>query len=391
MYKPSLDIKILNDIIRNTIESLEKGKIEIFDIAEGARNECKRVEDDLKAIKSAAVRMIDEVDTLAAMEKKSRQKLVLVSKDFKQFSEQDIKAAYEEAKDLQIKITLKRQEEKELIKQRIDLERRFKNALEVVKKAERLVSQVGVAMGYLSGNLKDVFEQLEDIQQKQDIGIKIIKAQEDERQRIARDIHDGPAQSMANLVIKTEICEKLIDRDIEQTKFELSQLKNFVRESLKDIRKIIYDLRPMSLDDLGWIPTIQRFIINFEEENRITVNFSVNAKNYAADSAIQLSVFRIVQEALNNIKKHAQATMIMIKLEILNKSINMLIIDDGKGFDVEMALKNSKEDSGYGLFIMRERVELLKGEISIQSDLGKGTRIKLIIPIGDEEETYDKK
>ncbi|MEW9123203.1 MAG: sensor histidine kinase [Thermotaleaceae bacterium] len=391
MYKPSLDIKILNDIIRNTIESLEKGKIEIFDIAEGARNECKRVEDDLKAIKSAAVRMIDEVDTLAAMEKKSRQKLVLVSKDFKQFSEQDIKAAYEEAKELQIKITLKRQEEKELIKQRIDLERRFKNALEVVKKAERLVSQVGVAMGYLSGNLKDVFEQLEDIQQKQDIGIKIIKAQEDERQRIARDIHDGPAQSMANLVIKTEICEKLIDRDIEQTKFELSQLKNFVRESLKDIRKIIYDLRPMSLDDLGWIPTIQRFIINFEEENRITVNFSVNAKNYAADSVIQLSVFRIVQEALNNIKKHAQATMIMIKLEILNKSINMLIIDDGKGFDVEMALKNSKEDSGYGLFIMRERVELLKGEISIQSDLGKGTRIKLIIPIGDEEETYDKK
>ncbi|AOT72699.1 sensor histidine kinase [Geosporobacter ferrireducens] len=391
MYKPSLDVKKLNDIVKKTIDSLEKGKNEIFDIAESARNECRSAEQDLESIKKAASLLIEEVDMLIALEKKSRQKLVLVSKDFKKFTEQDIKSAYEEAKDLQIKMTLKRQEERELIKQRTELERRLKHAYEVVKKAERLVSQVGVAMGYLSGNLRDVFEQLEDIQQKQELGIKIIKAQEEERQRVARDIHDGPAQSMANVVIKAEICEKLINRDTEQTKYELNQLKNFVRDALKDLRKIIYDLRPMSLDDLGLVPTIQRFIINFEDETKINVNFSVMAKGLTIDSIIQLSVFRIIQEALHNVNKHAKASMVVIKLEVMHKNINMLIIDDGIGFNVEKAFTSTKEECSYGLFIMRERVELLKGNIEITSDVGKGTRIRVSIPLGEEEELYDKK
>lgn len=280
---------------------------------------------------------------------------------------------------------MKRQEERDLIKQRSDLEKRLKAAYEVVSHAEKLITQVSVAMGYLSGNLKDVFEHLEGIQQKEILGIKVIRAQEEERQRIAREIHDGPAQSMANVVIKTEICEKLIDRNIEKTKYELNQLKNIVRDCLKDVRKIIYNLRPMSLDDLGLIPTIQRFIINFENETQTNVDFSVSAKNEAIHSTIQLVVFRIIQEALNNIRKHAKASSIIIKLEIMGDFINMLIMDDGIGFDVESALKANKTESGYGLYIMKERVELLNGQIDIQSTIGMGTRIKSTIPLKNEE------
>ena len=390
MYKPSLNLKKMNDIINNTIEAIEKGKHEIFEIAERARNECKSIEEELKIIKIKASKIIDEVDSLDILEKKSRQKLMLVSKEFNKYKEEDIKAAYENAKDLQVTIVLKKQEEKDLLKQRSDLERRLKNAYEVVKKAENLVSQVGVAMGYLSGNLKDVFEHLEDMQQKQVLGIRIIKAQEDERQRVARDIHDGPAQSMANVVIKAEICEKLIDRDLEKTRYELNQLKTIVRDCLKDVRKIIYDLRPMSLDDLGLIPTIQRCIINFEEETLIHVEFSVTGKNETIHSIIKLATFRIVQEALNNIRKYSKAKNVSIKLEIINKYINLLIIDDGIGFDVQSKINSSKEESGFGLFIMSERVELLKGKIDIQSSMGIGTRIKISIPLKDEEEHDEK-
>jgi two-component system sensor histidine kinase DegS len=384
-----MDIKKINEIVKNTIDAVEKGKNEIFEIAERARIECKNIELLVEEIKKKTAIVIKEVDQLELQEKDSRKKLVSVSKNFSQYSETDIKSAYENAKNLQIKITLKRQEERELIRQRTDLEKRLKNSYEVVKKAENLVSQVGVVMGYLSGNLQDVVGQLEDIQQRQVMGIKVLKAQEEERQRIARDIHDGPAQLMANLVIKAEICEKLIDRDVDKAKFELGQLKSIGRECLKDVRKIIYDLRPMSLDDLGLVPTIQRFILNFEEETHINVSFSVIAKNEIINSTVQLSLFRIIQEALNNVRKHAQASTVVIKLEIINKTINILIFDDGIGFNVETKMKSCKEESGFGLLAMRERADLLKGNIEIDSNLGTGTRIKISIPVGDEEESYE--
>ena len=392
MYKPSLDYKKMNDIISNTIEAIEKGKHEIFEIAENSRNECRSIEIELDLIKGKASKIILEVDELETIVKKSRQKLMLVSRDFNKYKEEDIKSAYEDAKDYQIKLILKKQEEKDLIKQRSDLERRLKNAYEVVKKAENLVSQVGVAMGYLGGNLKDVFEQLEDIQNKQVLGIRVIKAQEDERQRVAREIHDGPAQSMANVVIKTEICEKLLDRDLEKAKYELNQLKTIVRDCLRDVRKIIYDLRPMSLDDLGLIPTIQRFIINFEEETMIRVALTVTAQDEKIiHSIIKLAVFRIIQESLNNIRKYSKAQNVSIRLEVINKSITLLIIDDGIGFDVENKFNSSKEESGFGLYIMSERVELLKGKIDIQSEKDKGTRIKVWIPLKDEEDYNNDK
>ncbi|MFZ5968150.1 MAG: sensor histidine kinase [Bacillota bacterium] len=386
MFKSSVNVKKLNDIIKNTIDAIDKSRNEIFDIAENARSECRTLEYELEQIKQRVVEVIDQVDTLEILEKKSRQRLIMVSKDFKQFTERDIQAAYEEAKNLQVEISLRRQLEKDLIKQRSDLERRLKNALEVVKKAENLVSQVGMAMGYLNGSLVEVFDHLENIQQRQSLGIQVIKAQEEERQRIAREIHDGPAQIMANIVLKAEICERLMDKDIEKTKFELNQLKNIVRDCLKDVRKIIYDLRPMSLDDLGLIPTIQRFIINFEEETGVNVNFSVVSKKDNIDTAIQLTLFRILQESLNNVRKHAAASNVVIKLEMMADGITMLIIDDGKGFDVEE--KMSKEQGGecFGLYSMRERVELLKGNIDINSGLNMGTRIKVSIPVVDEEE-----
>ncbi|TCO79356.1 sensor histidine kinase [Marinisporobacter balticus] len=386
MDKPVLSAQKMNEIIENTIDAIQKGQNDIFEIAEQTRKECKNLQDELESIKSKAICIIDEVDALEIIEKKSRQKLAIVSKDFKRFTEMDIRDAYEEANILKVKILLKRKEEKDLIKQRSDLEKRLKAACEVVEKAEKLVSQVGIAMGYLSGDLKEVFQQLEGIQQKEMVGIEIIKAQEEERQRVAREIHDGPAQSMANVVIKAEICEKLFDRDMEKAKYELTLLKNIVRGSLKDVRRIIYNLRPMSLDDLGLVPTLQRLFINFEDETKISVNFSVNINSEIGDAIIQLSLFRIVQEALNNIRKYAKTSKVMVKLEVIDKRINLLIIDDGVGFDVQCKLGANNKENGFGLFIMKERVELLKGKIDIQSDVGMGTRIRATIPLNNKEE-----
>src|SRR5690606_22428678 len=179
-------------------------------------------------------------------------------------SEEDIKGAYETTKDFQIKLALKREQERQLILQRTDLEHQIIKMKEIVKRSEYLASHVAVAMSYLTGALFDIGETLEELQKKEILGVKVITAQEEERQRISRDIHDGPAQSLTNIVIKCEICEKLFDIDLERAKEEIKDLKNLARDSLKELREIIFDLRPMSLDDLGLVPTLEQYTAKFQ-------------------------------------------------------------------------------------------------------------------------------
>src|SRR5690606_36620375 len=126
--------------------------------------------------------------------------------------------------------------------------RRTRSTLE---RAEYITSHVASAMNYLKIALTNLDDTILEIQKKEEMGIRIIMAQEEERQRVARDIHDGPAQSLSNLALKTELCQKLVDMDVDRAREEIRDLKKLVRSSLQEIRRIIFDLRPMSLDDLG--------------------------------------------------------------------------------------------------------------------------------------------
>jgi len=280
--------------------------------------------------------------------------------------------------------------EKYLIKRRNELEVRIKDAIRTVQKADKLITQVGVALGYLTGDLQEVSLQLEGLQQKQLLGLKIIKAQEEERQRVARDIHDGPAQMMSNVVLKAEICERLIDADPDKARMELQNLKKIMRDSLQDVRKIIYNLRPMSLDDLGLVPTLQRYVLTFQEETGISVSFITKGSQPELKPVISLTVFRIVQEALNNVVKHAKANTVVMQLEFLDESLRLFVYDDGVGFDtVRLNERNEDVSSGFGLVSMRERIELLGGDMRISSEPGKGTRLNIIIPFTREEEVND--
>ena len=376
----------LNEIIKSTVEIIEKSRSEIFGIAESSRNECRLVEEELEKMKILASDLIRQVDSLEKLDRECRYQLMIVSKNIKEYKEEDIKRAYDKAKDLQVELMTKKAEEQLIIQRRSELERRLKIARDTANKAESLVSKVGVAMGYLNGELQDISIQLEDIKQKQYLGIKIIKAQEDERKRVAREIHDGPAQLIANLVIKTELCEKLIDMDKEKAKEELVSLKGFLRSSLSDVRKIIYDLRPMSLDDLGLVPTLQRYISNYVEENNILVDFLVFGDPKPLKPIVELAAFRIIQEALTNIKKHSGAENASIRVEFTKEQLNLLISDNGKGFDKSKLKTAEHEDAGYGLLSMKERVELLNGKFDLKTTHGKGTKIFVSISLDINEE-----
>ena len=392
MANYKFDASKMDEIIKKTVDAINGSKKEICEIAESARREYKNLVVELEALKTEATRLIIEVEEIEKELQNSKKRLMLVNKNFENFSEEELKQAYEKADNLRIELVIKREKEKYYIKRRNDLEVRIKEVLKTIKRADNLMAHVGVAMEYLCGDLMNLGNQIEDMQLRQAWGFRIIRAQEDERQRVAREIHEGPAQSMSNVVLKAEVCEKLIDVDIEKARLELKNLKSIVRESLVDVRRIIYNLRPMSLDDLGLVPTLQKYISTFQDENKIDVMFKSRGSICEISSVISLTVFRIVQEALNNIRKHAKASSASVNIEFIEDKLRLSISDDGVGFDVEeLKVKHEDVEGGFGLYSMKERVELLDGEFYISSHTGSGTRISIMIPLRQNEGDADEK
>ena len=368
---------ILDKILKDVISKIETGKNQLYEIAEEARQECIRTEGAMLKIKNETLEIVEQVDWWEKKEKKARLRLAEVSKNFHKYGESDIRSAYETAKDIQVQLALLREKEIHFKQKRFELEQQYKRMKQTAEKAESLVSQVGVAMKFLSSNLKSIQEEIGKIQDWQELGLAVIKAQEEERRRVARGIHDGPAQSLANIVLRIEFCEKILEKRPEILPEELSQLKNFARKTLEEIRKILFDLRPMDLDDLGLIAALKHFLMDFQDKNGIQVDFQFSGNEQIYAPEIEVAIFRIIQECINNVKKHSKASMVKVNMERAPLKINAVISDDGVGFNVEEGLQSNR----FGLKGMREWARLLGGDVKIVSSPNSGTRISAVIPL----------
>jgi two-component system sensor histidine kinase DegS len=375
----SVDISMLDGVIKRTIQAVETSKTQIFEIAESARQEAIGMTLDLQELREEIAKVIQQVDILELNYLKSRNKLVLVSRNFHTYTEEDIRIVYEEASKIQVELSIYRERENNLKRRRDDLERRLRHLEETIARAESLLTQMGVVLGYLTGDLSKVDEALETARQQQLMGLRIIQAQEEERKRVAREIHDGPAQSMANVVLRTEIVETMLKNDrILEAQMELHELKEMVRMSLAEVRRIIFDLRPMALDDLGLVPTLQKYIQTFEDRTKLSVELVVFGAEQPLKSSVKAAIFRLVQECLNNVEKHAQAKIVHVKLEFLQDILHLIVKDDGIGFDPHDRAANG---DSFGLLGMKERTHLLEGTMEIQSEQGQGTKVIFHIPI----------
>jgi two-component system sensor histidine kinase DegS len=373
------DLSYLNKVIDSTIEAVEKGQNEIYNICEHAKQECERLEMEIERVKQKVKQIIERVDILEKQETLAKHRLIVVSKDFDRYEEEDIKNAYEQAKDIQIELTLEKEREEQYRVKRDELERSYKSMSTILRQSEHLTVQVGVVLNFLKGNLEDISGHLSSITQKQSFAEQIIKAQEEERKRVSRDIHDGPAQTLANIIIQTDICEKLCEKEPEKAKKELKELKHIVRVSLKELRKIIFDLRPSALDDLGLESVVQRYCAEFQEQTGINTIFKIFGDRARADSNIEVALFRIIQEALVNVKKHSCAKNALVRLEINQDIINMIISDDGKGFEFNVN-SSLKAKEHFGIMSIKERAELFGGTVKIESFPGEGTKIYITMP-----------
>ncbi|MFZ2957848.1 MAG: sensor histidine kinase [Candidatus Ozemobacteraceae bacterium] len=242
----------------------------------------------------------------------------------------------------------------------------------------KLQNMFRVAMEKMNCELDDLLKQVGKLRDLSAKGVEpnggFILAQEDERKRISREIHDGPAQNLASLTMRIDFCLENIHQEGLLQK-ELVELKDSVARCLKDIRRFIFDLRPMALDDLGLVPTLEQFISGFQTRTGLVVQFHREGDAVALSPENELAAFRVIQEAVNNAHRHARAKMVRIFLTFdqEKRSVTVAITDDGSGFDLPAVRKAYPTLKKLGLLSMEERVRLAGGDFSLVSAIGEGT------------------
>jgi PAS domain S-box-containing protein len=239
-----------------------------------------------------------------------------------------------------------------------------------------------------AGNVVSAIEMVEDVtdriryeEQIHTLTHELMRAQENERRMISRELHDRVAQDLSSLKI---LCETLFDRQSDispNLNRKVSDMAQRLRHSILAVRDLSYDLRPPGLEEMGLVECLCQYCDDFSESAGIRVDFhAAGIDPLALDSDAMISLYRLVQEALNNIRKHADARRVSVRLVAAHPQIILRIYDDGKGFDVEKRLAESNDEKRMGLRSMEERVRLLQGRMKLRSIPGQGTKITIKIP-----------
>ncbi|MHB8934246.1 MAG: sensor histidine kinase [Bellilinea sp.] len=210
---------------------------------------------------------------------------------------------------------------------------------------------------------------------------QMIGAQEEERQRLSRQMHDGPAQALSNFIVQAEIAARLLEIDPVRAKQEITNLKDVALSTFQRVRLFIYELRPMMLDDLGLVATLKRYTETFKDETGLEASIDLKGTDRKLASYIEVFIFRAVQELMGNVVRNnaglAVKPNIIVQMAIEDTFVRLTVSDNGKGFDPAELEKKP----GMGLKQIKDRVEMLGGTMQIDSSIGQGARIFLHIPV----------
>ena len=273
---------------------------------------------------------------------------------------QEIRSVYDSALDAQQRLLVMRGQLEKLQNEKQHLER-FKSTLGLALHAPRAAT---ASLG--SGGVKGPLASVE----------MLVNAQETERQRLSRQIHDGPAQALSNFILQTEIAMRLMDVDAGQARDELNNLKTSAMGTFQKVRNFIFELRPMMLDDLGLVPTVRRYADAFKEQSGLDINVTVTGNERRLEPYLEVMLFRAIQELLGNAARHSQAQLVKVMLDLGEERVRVSVDDNGRGFDPDSILQSNS----LGLKLIRERAEMLGGSFEIDSNIGKGTRITFAVP-----------
>jgi two-component system sensor histidine kinase DegS len=337
------------------------------ELVEQTRAELEQTERDIKEIRLMVNQSRSEVERLTQRNTQVTTHLRQIQSTFDTIPRSDIKTVYEAAQDAQQRLFTMRGQLEKLQSDQANLERLADHLQRTLAALES--SQGGGAGGSGAGGFDG-----------KPMIVRVVEAQEAERQRLSRQIHDGPAQALSNFILQAEIAARLFDKDADLARAELVSLRTAALGTLQKVRDFIFDLRPMMLDDLGLTPTVKRYVDAFKEKSGIQTTLTVTGAERRLEPVREIMAFRGLQELLSNVRNHAQASQVRVTFDMDDSRVRVVVEDSGKGFDVEAAL--SGQQKTIGLSSLKERMELLGGRLDIESQAGQGTRVVMELPVG---------
>ena len=335
---------------------------------------------DLRTQQDQIRRQMSELDALvrqnqAEVDKLSQREMSVASRrrdmevNFERYEKVDIKNFYTSAQEVMTRVQMMRGQIEQLQTKQQVLRSQNEALLKMIDSLEGVEMPVDMPT-----------EVVPTVNPQEQIAA-IIQAQEKERLRISLQMHDGPAQSMSNLVLRAEICERFLDHDPNQARSEMSSLKTAINTVLQDTRRFIFDLRPMTLDDLGLVPTLRRYAQEFGDKHGLEINLMLQGLETRLPSHYEVTIFRFIQEALNNVQRHANASHVRIIIESDESRIQIAVEDDGSGFAVAETLNDQTGKRAMGIASLKQQAEvLLRGQMGIESTAGRGTRVVAVVP-----------
>lgn len=326
------------------------------------RTELEQTQKELKEIVMLIEQSQLEISRIQQRNASISAHLQQIQAQFESASKADIRVAYDAALDAQQRLFVMRGQIDKLQSDHT----RIEHYLGILERINQALESGGTDQ---NGAKKDQIAMAKSVEM-------IIQAQEAERGRLARKMHDGPAQALSNFILQTEIAMRLFDIDQSKAKEELSGVKTAAASTFQKVRDFIFDLRPMMLDDLGLVPTITRYVESYKEQSGVEVRLISTGMEQRFESYLEVMVFRAIQELLGNIALHSQATQVILQMDSSTTGLRVSLEDNGKGFDV----KKVRESGGMGLKVIGDRVQMLGGSMEVHSTIGHGTHILFQIP-----------
>jgi two-component system, NarL family, sensor histidine kinase DegS len=211
----------------------------------------------------------------------------------------------------------------------------------------------------------------------------------EERTRIACEIHDGLVQNLAGLNFKLDLCEELIEKDPSAGSRVLRETRSQLKMAIQEARQVIFNLRPLHYDQMELIPALKNYLKSYETQYHVKTEFAAEGREVALFPKTKIFLFRIIQEALSNVQKHAKADRVSVQLMIGPKILRVTISDTGIGFDVDAISENPEKWDHFGLRGIVERARLVGGDAKIESQKGRGTHVVIEVPLLQKEGRRD--
>jgi signal transduction histidine kinase len=210
---------------------------------------------------------------------------------------------------------------------------------------------------------------------------RLISVEVDERKRLARNLHDGPTQVVAAVIMRLQFIRKLLERKPAMVDAELVEAGTLAEQAMRQLRTMLFELRPVVLETQGLIPALEAYARRLTETERFTVHLDVQDNVPRLRREAEAAIFAVVQEAIGNAKKYAQAKNMWIGLRLLGGQLQINVRDDGQGFEVDTMLPEAEARGSLGMIHMRESAGLLQGTFTLRSTPGEGATIELLVPL----------